>query len=239
MFNIRDTARRVVPLVAALGTVAVVGVGLRSAPQAEKARAIPAPAEDETSGQSTSEVAVLAGGCFWGVQGVYQHVKGVSNALSGYAGGQQSTAHYEMIGRGGTGHAESVQVTFDPRQISYGRILQVFFSVAHDPTQLNRQGPDVGPQYRSAIFPANADQARVAKAYIAQLNQARAFDAAIATRIEMDRPFYAAEAYHQDYLKRNPTNPYIVYNDLPKIGELKRVFPDLFRPAPVLVNGTR
>ena len=132
-----------------------------------------------------------------------------------------------------------MQVTFDPREISYGRILRVFFSVVHDPTQLNRQGPDVGPQYRSAIFPANDEQARIAKAYIAQLNQAHAFDAAIATRIEMDRPFYAAEAYHQDYLKRNPTNPYIVYNDLPKIGELKRVFPDLFRTAPVLVNGTR
>ena len=239
MFNIRHTTRRVFSSVAVIGAVAVAGFGLRMAAQAEKARVIPAPAQDEIAGQTMSEVAVLAGGCFWGVQGVYQHLKGVTSAISGYAGGQQSTAHYESVGRGGSGHAESVQVTFDPRQVSYGKILQVFFSVVHDPTQLNRQGPDVGPQYRSAIFPANAEQARVAKAYIAQLNQARAFDAAIVTKIEMDRPFFAAEAYHQDYLKRNPTNPYIVYNDLPKIGDLKRVFPDLYRTAPVLVNGTR
>jgi peptide-methionine (S)-S-oxide reductase len=151
------------------------------------------------------------------VQGVYQHVKGVTTALSGYAGGAQKFAHYEMVGRGDTGHAESVQVTFDPRQVTYGKILQIFFSVVHDPTQLNRQGPDVGSQYQSAVFPASAEQARVAKAYIAQLSQARVFDAAIVTKIEMDRPFYPAEDYHQDYLKRNPTNPYIVYNDLPKI----------------------
>jgi peptide-methionine (S)-S-oxide reductase len=200
---------------------------------------VPAPAQDEAVGAATSEVAVLAGGCFWGVQGVYQHVKGVTSAISGYAGGQQNTAHYEMVGRGGTGHAESVQVTFDPHQVSYGKILQIFFSVVHDPTQLNRQGPDVGPQYRSAIFPENAEQARVARAYIAQLNQARVFDAAIVTKLEMDRPFYPAEAYHQDYLKNNPTSPYIVYNDLPKIDDLKRIFPDLYRTAPVLVNATR
>jgi peptide-methionine (S)-S-oxide reductase len=226
-------------MVAVLGAVGVAGIGLRSAAQAEKIHVIPAPAQDEAVGQATSEVAVFAGGCFWGVQGVYQHVKGVTSALSGYAGGQQSTAHYEIVGRGGSGHAESVQVTFDPRQVTYGMILQVFFSVVHDPTQLNRQGPDVGPQYRSAIFPANGEQARVARAYIAQLNQARVFDAAIVTKIEMDRPFYPAEDYHQDYLKRHPTNPYIVYNDLPKISALKRIFPDLYRTAPVLVNGTR
>jgi peptide-methionine (S)-S-oxide reductase len=234
-----DDARRVVPFVAVIGALALAAAGLRSAPQAEKAHLIPPPAQDETAGQSSSEVAVLAGGCFWGVQGVYQHVKGVTSAVSGYAGGQQSTAHYEVVGRGGSGHAESVQVTFDPHQVSYGRILQVFFSVVHDPTQLNRQGPDAGPQYRSAIFPANAEQAQVARAYIAQLNQARVFDAPIVTRIEMDRPFYAAEDYHQDYLMRNPTSPYIIYNDLPKIGDLKRSFPDVYRAAPVLVNGTR
>jgi peptide-methionine (S)-S-oxide reductase len=238
MFEVRHHGRRVLSSIAVLGAVAVAGAGLRSAAQGERAHVIPPPAQDEHASQ-TSEVAVLAGGCFWGVQGVYQHVKGVTSALSGYAGGDQRTAHYNIVGYGTSGHAESVQVTFDPREVSYGRILQVFFSVAHDPTQLNRQGPDVGPQYRSAIFPANAEQATIAKAYIAQLNEARAFDRAIVTKIEMDKPFYAAEDYHQDYLKRNPTNPYIVYNDLPKIGELKRVFADLYRSAPVLVNGTR
>jgi len=229
----------VLSTIALLGGTAFAAAGWRLPVEAEKAHVLPPPAEDEAGGQATSEIAVLAGGCFWGVQGVYQHVKGVTSALSGYAGGQQSSAHYEVVSRGGSGHAESVQVTFDPRQVSYGKILQVFFSVVHDPTQLNRQGPDVGPQYRSAVFPANAEQARVAKAYIAQLNQARVFDRAIATKIEADRTFYAAEDYHQDYLKRNPTNPYIVYNDLPKIDDLKRVFPDLYRAAPVLVNGTR
>lgn len=150
--------------------------------------------------------------------------------------GQKDTAFYEAIGRGGTGHAEAVQVTFDPRQVSYGRLLQVFFSVVHDPTQFNRQGPDVGPQYRSAIFPLNAGQEKAARAYIAQLDQSRVFDAAIATRIEPDRPFYEAEAYHQDFLTRHPRNPYIVINDLPKIQNLKRLFPDLYRATPVLVG---
>jgi peptide-methionine (S)-S-oxide reductase len=239
MSIVQRSSHRVFATVVLVGGVALGGVALRSAAQAGKAHVVPAPAHDETVGATTSEVAVLAGGCFWGVQGVYQHVKGVTSALSGYAGGQQSTAHYQVVGTGGTGHAESVQVTFDPRQVSYGKILQIFFSVVHDPTQLNRQGPDVGSQYRSAIFPANAEQASVAKAYIAQLNQARVFDAAIVTKIEMDHPFYAAEGYHQDYLKNNPTNPYIVYNDLPKISDLKRVFPDMYRTTPVLVNGTR
>jgi peptide-methionine (S)-S-oxide reductase len=204
----------------------------------ERARVIPAPLLDESGGAATSEVAVFAGGCFWGVQAIYQHVKGVTSAVSGYAGGNQRTASYEAIGNGGTGHAESVEITFDPRQVTYGRLLQVFFSVAHDPTQLNRQGPDTGTQYRSTIFPANAEQARVAKAYIAQLNEARVFDAAIVTTIEMDRPFYRAEAYHQDFLARHPTHPYIVINDKPKLGELKRIFPNLYQPTPVLVGGT-
>jgi len=166
---------------------------------AEVAHVVPAPAIDEqaaSDGQATAETAVLAGGCFWGVQGVFQHVSGVTSAVSGYAGGEKNTAHYEMVGSGRTGHAESVRITFDPRKISYGRILQIYFSVAHDPTQLNRQGPDVGTQYRSAIFPANAEQARVAKAYIAQLNQARVYDAAIVTKIEPGREFFAAEDYH-------------------------------------------
>jgi peptide-methionine (S)-S-oxide reductase len=155
--------------------------------------------------------------------------------VSGYTGGQKNTAQYEIVGRGDTGHAESVQVTFDPRQISYGKILQVFFSVVHNPTELNRQGPDVGPQYRSAIFPTNPEQAKVARAYVAQLSQARVFDAAIVTKIEMDRQFYKAEDYHQDFLTAHPTHRYIVVNDLPKIEDLKRLFPDLYRPTPVLV----
>jgi peptide-methionine (S)-S-oxide reductase len=225
-------------IAAVLTIVAVASSGLRSAPR-DVAHAVPAPVVDETDVRSTSEVAVLAGGCFWGVQGVYQHVKGVSSAVSGYAGGRQGSAHYEAVAQGDSGHAESVQVTFDPRQVSYGRILQVFFSVAHDPTQLNRQGPDTGTQYRSALFPTSAEQARVAEAYIAQLNQAHAFGKAVVTKIEMDRSFYPAEDYHQDFLTRHPTYPYIVVNDLPKIGELKRVFPDLYRPDPVLVGGTR
>jgi peptide-methionine (S)-S-oxide reductase len=237
MLTTHSYVRRLVSIAAVLGAI-VVGLGGASA-GAEKARVIPAPAQDEPAGQATSEVAVLAGGCFWGVQGVYQHLKGVDKALSGYAGGAQSTAHYEIVGRGDTGHAESVKITFDPRQITYGKILQVFFSVVHDPTQLNRQGPDTGPQYRSSIFPSSTEQTAVAKAYIAQLNQARVFDAAIMTKIEMDRPFFPAEDYHQDYLKRHPTAPYIMYNDLPKISDLKRIFPELYRATPVLVNGTK
>jgi peptide-methionine (S)-S-oxide reductase len=201
---------------------------------AGEAREIPAPVIDEAAGAAPSETAVLAGGCFWGVQGVYQHVEGVTSAVSGYAGGEKQTAQYYTVGRGTTGHAESVRVTFDPRKISYGRILQIYFSVAHDPTELNRQGPDTGAQYRSAIFPANAEQARVAEAYIAQLSKARVFDGAIVTKIEPNKTFYPAEAYHQDFLVQHPNHPYIVVNDLPKIGELKRLFPDIYRPDPVL-----
>lgn len=205
---------------------------------AESARAIPAPTVDESASAAPSETAVLAGGCFWGVQGVFQHVAGVTNAVSGYAGGDRSTAHYDMVGMGTTGHAESVQVTFDPHKISYARLLQIYFSVAHDPTQLDRQGPDSGTQYRSAIFPMSAEQSRVAKAYIEQLGQARVFKAAIVTRVEPDRSFYPAEAYHQNYLTLHPSYGYIVVNDLPKIEELKRFFPDLYRPDPALVPTT-
>jgi peptide-methionine (S)-S-oxide reductase len=220
--------------------IVVLDVTLRgAASQAENATVVPLPAVDEAAGTRSSEIAVLAGGCFWGVQGVYQHVKGVTSVVSGYAGGEQSTAEYERVSTGQTGHAESVQITFDPRVITYGRILQVFFSVVHDPTQLNRQGPDVGTQYRSAIFPMNPEQSNVAKAFIAQLNQARTFDAAIVTKIEPSRSFYRAEAYHQDFLERNPTHPYIMINDLPKIDNLKRMFPDLYNPKPVLVGSTR
>ncbi len=207
---------------------------------AEQAHVIAPPAVDEQAGQSgATEVAVLAGGCFWGVQGVFQRVKGVTSAVSGYTGGDKNSAHYQIVGSGGTGHAESVRITYDPSKISYGRLLQIYFSVAHDPTQLNRQGPDVGTQYRSAIFPANPEQARIAKAYIAQLNQSRVYPAAIVTKIEPDHEFYAAEDYHQDFLTTHPTYPYIVYNDLPKIDDLKRIFPDLYRADPVLVSASR
>ena len=205
---------------------------------AQEGIALPAPAIDLPASPS-SEVMVIAGGCFWGVQGVFQHVKGVSNALSGYAGGAKSTAIYEVTNSGTTGHAESVQVTYDPRQITYGQLLHIFFSVAHDPTQLNRQGPDTGTQYRSTIFAANAAQADIAKAYIAQLNQARSFKRPIVTTIEVGREFYAAEKYHQDFLVRNPTYPYIVYNDLPKLENLKRLFPARYRAEPVLALGSR
>jgi peptide-methionine (S)-S-oxide reductase len=209
---------------------------------AEAGRVIPAYAASAAAAApstATTETAVVAGGCFWGIQGVYQHVKGVINAVSGYAGGAAASAHYEIVSDGETGHAESVQVTFDPRQISYAQILQVLMSVGHDPTQLNRQGPDTGTQYRSAIFPANETQARIAKDYIAQLNKARVYPATIATKVETGATFYPAEGYHQDYLFHNPRQAYIAYNDLPKIAELKRIFPGLYRDDPVLVASVK
>jgi peptide-methionine (S)-S-oxide reductase len=222
------------------GALLLLGVSGPQGSAAEQAREIPAPASDEAAGQmASSEVALLAGGCFWGVQGVFQHVEGVTNAVSGYAGGEAGSANYETVGMGATGHAESVEITFDPRRISYGRILQVYFSVAHDPTQLNRQGPDVGTQYRSVIFPRSAEQARVAKAYIDQLNQAQVFDAAIVTQIQPGAAFYPAEDYHQDFMTLNPTHPYIVYHDLPKLEALKRLFPNLYRAEPALVSAAK
>ena len=203
-----------------------------------EARVVPEPTLDARPGQPSSQTAVLAGGCFWGVQGVFQHTKGVVNAVSGYAGGEQRTAQYDLVGTGSTGHAEAVQVTFDPAQISYGRLLQIYFSVGHDPTQKNRQGPDVGPQYRSAIFPTNAEQVEIARAYIAQLDRAHAFEGAIATTIELDRMFYPAEAYHQDYVVRHPRDPYILMHDLPKVADLKRLFPEQYRSEPSLVRAS-
>jgi peptide-methionine (S)-S-oxide reductase len=223
-----------------MALMVLAALAIRSYPAAaDGARALAAPEVDIPPGQATSAVVVLAGGCFWGVQGVFQHVKGVTGAVSGYAGGDKRTAEYETVSTGRTGHAESVRVTFDPRQISYGRLLQIFFSVVHDPTELNRQGPDVGTQYRSAIFPTGTEQAEIAKAYIAQLDRAHAFRKPIVTRIEPDRTFYPAENYHQDFLTRNPTYPYIAVNDLPKIEDLKRAFPDLYRASPVLVAEMR
>ena len=222
-------------LVVLLAALAVAALLLRpSSVPAEAARAVPVPALDPQD-QASSEVAVLAGGCFWGVQGVFQHVEGVTKAVSGYAGGAQSTAHYEDVETGSTGHAESVEITFDPRKISYGRLLQIFFSVAHNPTELNRQGPDRGPQYRSAIFPRSAEQAATAEAYIAQLEEAHVFGEKIVTRLEEARAFFPAEGYHQDFLTRHPNSPYIVFNDLPKLAELKRLFPERWRAEPVLV----
>jgi peptide-methionine (S)-S-oxide reductase len=196
--------------------------------------AIPAPALDETA-KSGTETAILAGGCFWGVQGVFQHVNGVISATSGYAGGKAATASYEAVGSGATGHAESVQIVYDPSRVSYGHLLQIYFSVVHNPTELNRQGPDTGTQYRSAVFPTNAEQAKVAKAYIAQLGAAGVFGAPIVTRVEPGATFYRAEDYHQDFLTLNPTYPYIAVNDLPKVADLKAFFPGDFRAKPVLV----
>jgi peptide-methionine (S)-S-oxide reductase len=184
------------------------------------------------------ETAVVSGGCFWGVQGVFEHVKGVTRVVSGYAGGNAATAHYETVSEGDTGHAESVQITYDPRQISYGQLLQIFFSVAHDPTQLNRQGPDHGSQYRSAIFPENATQQQVADRYIAQLNKTGVFHHPIVTRTDALQGFYPAEDYHQDFLVLNPTNAYIAINDLPKVRNLQRLFPQRYREKPVLVDST-
>jgi peptide-methionine (S)-S-oxide reductase len=230
--------RRSSGLIVAVLLVAALAMKMMPA-GAQEGLVLPAPASDLPASQAPSQVAVLAGGCFWGVQGVFQHVKGVSNALSGYAGGAKSTAIYEVTNSGTTGHAESVQVTYDPQQVTYGQLLQIFFAVAHDPTQLNRQGPDTGTQYRSTIFAANAEQAAVAKAYIAQLDEARLFKKRIVTTIEIGRQFYPAEKYHQDYLVRNPRQPYIVYNDLPKIANLKRLLPHFYRPEPQLVSGAR
>jgi peptide-methionine (S)-S-oxide reductase len=225
-------------LLVALGAVLFAAhEGVLPSPRANASTTIPDPTVDEPVGKpGASETAVLAGGCFWGVQGVFQHVKGVSAAVSGYAGGDASTAQYETVGTGTTGHAESARITYDPSQVTFGQLLHVFFSVVHDPTELNRQGPDVGEQYRSAIFPQNDMQQRIADAYIAQLNQAKVFDAPVVTLTKRDSGFFPAEDYHQDYLNSHPTAMYIVANDLPKLDDLRQVFPDLYREQPVLAH---
>ena len=203
---------------------------------AESAVTIPPPAAEAPAQSGGLETAVLAGGCFWGIQAVYQHVKGVTNAVSGYAGGAQTDATYDVVSSGRTSHAESVRVTFDPREISYGKILQIYFAVAHDPTQLNRQGPDSGPQYRSEIFPQNETQQKVAQDYIAQLDKTGVYKRPIVTKTNtMKVPFYAAEGYHQDYATKHPYQPYIVINDAPKVENLKKTFPDVWRDQPVTV----
>jgi len=200
---------------------------------AEAPVVLPAAAVDNPRQNGALQTAVLAGGCFWGVQGVFEHVRGVQRVLAGYSGGSRASAEYETVSGGGTGHAESVQITFDPQQVSYGELLRIYFSVAHDPTQLNRQGPDSGTQYRSVIFYADATQQRIASSYIAQLDQAGAFPRRIVTRVDALSGFYPAEEYHQDFYLKNPRHPYIVFNDLPKIRALKQLFPDYYRAPPV------
>jgi peptide-methionine (S)-S-oxide reductase len=212
-------------------TALILGLtGCANASAAERMVQAPAPAQDETA-KTGLQTAVLAGGCFWGVEGVFERVKGVASVKSGYAGGSKATAKYSLIGTGMTGHAEAVEIRYDPKQVSYGTLLRIFYSVAHNPTQLNRQGPDMGSQYRSAIFPQTPEQAQLAKAYIAQLEAAKTWPK-IVTTLEPGKPFYVAEDYHQNYLRANPTQPYIAINDIPKVEGLKSLFPALWSEKP-------
>lgn len=228
----RFTLNRLLPALAGLAMLQLSACSMA----AEDAVVIPAPAQDLTAQASDEATAVFAGGCFWGVQGVFQHVRGVTQVVSGYAGGSASTAQYETVSGGDTGHAEAVKISYDPRQVSYGTLLQVFFSVAHDPTQLNRQGPDRGTQYRSAIFVQGDAQKAVAQHYIAQLDAANVYGRPIVTQLEPLSGFYPAESYHQDYLTNHPNNGYIVVNDLPKVEHLQQLFTHLYMKEPVLVG---
>ena len=215
-------------IIGMLGIVSVVGVVVFLVPS-HAAAPLPDPMVDAPlSTAAGTQTAVFAGGCFWGVEAVFEHVRGVTQVVSGYSGGGAASANYDQVSFGGTEHAESVRISYDPSRISYGQLLKVFFSVAHDPTELNRQGPDTGTQYRSAVFFANDEQKRVAEAYIAQLQAARTFSSTIVTQVSQLKAFYEAEAYHQDYLARNPNQPYIVIHDLPKIANLQRQFPALY-----------
>jgi peptide-methionine (S)-S-oxide reductase len=223
---------------AVIGALALAAFAVSPLRAAEDAVVIPPPAADLQTSQGV-QTAVLAGGCFWGVQGVFQHTSGVVNAVSGYAGGSKGTADYQMVSTGSTGHAESVEIKYDPKKISYGKILQIFFSVAHDPTQLNRQGPDSGTQYRSAIFTTSEEQKKVAETYIAQLNAAKVYRKPIVTKVGALEAFYPAEAYHQDYLTLHPNQPYIAYNDLPKIENLKKIFAENYIEKPTLVSSAK
>jgi peptide-methionine (S)-S-oxide reductase len=223
---------------AAVGALALAGLAIAPSHAAEDAVVIPAPAIDAKASDGLQTV-VVAGGCFWGVQGVFQHTAGIVNAVSGYAGGSKSTADYSSVSSGSTGHAESVQIKYDPGKISYGKILQIFFSVAHDPTQLNRQGPDSGTQYRSAIFTTTDEQKQVTDAYIAQLNAAKVYGKPIVTKVGPLQGFYPAEAYHQDYLTLHPNQPYIAYNDIPKVENLKKIFADAYIEKPTLVSSAK
>jgi peptide-methionine (S)-S-oxide reductase len=215
--------------------LSALALGLRAA-AGEDGKLIPAPVADPAPASGPAQTLVVSGGCFWGVQAVFQHVKGVESAVSGYAGGGPDTAQYETVSSGRTGHAESVKITFDPRVVSAGQLLRIFFSVAHDPTQRDRQGPDHGTQYRSSVFYSDENQKTLARSYIDQLDRAGAFGRPIATKVEPLTGFYPAEAYHQDYLALHPGNPYIVFNDKPKVENLKRLFPDLYREKPRLVS---
>ena len=209
--------------------VTVTLAGVVSCAAGDRAVTIPNPAVDATLAKAKSqETAVVSGGCFWGIQAVFQHVKGVISATSGYSGGASNTAQYELVSTGDTGHAESLKTTYDPSRITYGQLLKVFFSVAHDPTELNRQGPDTGSQYRSSIFYDNDEQKKIGEAYIAQLDNAKVFLSPIVTQVVALKAFYPAEAYHQDYAARHPDNPYIVYNDAPKVAHLQQQFPELY-----------
>ncbi|WP_454621272.1 peptide-methionine (S)-S-oxide reductase MsrA [Bradyrhizobium cenepequi] len=223
---------------AALGALAIASFAAAPSRAAEDAVIIPVPTVDAKAADGI-QTAVLAGGCFWGVQGVFQHTAGVVSAVSGYAGGSKATADYNLVSTGTTGHAESVQIKYDPKQVSYGKLLQIFFSVVHDPTQLNRQGPDTGTQYRSAIFVTNGDQKKVAEAYIAQLNAAKVYKKPIVTKVGTLEGFYPAEAYHQDYLTLHPNQPYIAYNDIPKVENLKKIFAENYIEKPTLVGDTK
>jgi peptide-methionine (S)-S-oxide reductase len=223
---------------AAIGALAISSLLVAPTRAAEDAVIIPAPTLDAQPSDGVQTV-VVAGGCFWGVQGVFQHTAGVVKAVSGYAGGNKSTADYEMVSTGSTGHAESVQIKYDPKRISYGKILQIFFSVAHDPTQLNRQGPDSGTQYRSAIFTTSDEQKKVAEAYIAQLDAAKVYKEPIVTKVGPLEGFYPAEAYHQDYLTLHPNQPYIAFNDIPKVENLKKIFAANYIEKPTLVSNAK
>jgi peptide-methionine (S)-S-oxide reductase len=223
---------------AAIGALAMSAFAVAPSRAAEDAVVIPPPAIDAKAADGIQTV-VVAGGCFWGVQGVFQHTSGVVNAVSGYAGGSKMTADYTMVSTGTTGHAESVEIKYDPKKISYGKLLQIFFSVAHDPTQLNRQGPDSGTQYRSAIFTTSDEQKKVADAYIAQLNAAKVYSKPIVTRVGPLQGFFPAEAYHQDYLTLHPNQPYIAYNDIPKVENLKKLFAENYTEKPTLVSSAK
>ena len=223
---------------AAIGALAITAFVVAPSLAAEDAVIIPAPAADVKAADGLQSV-VVAGGCFWGVQGVFQHTAGIVNAVSGYAGGARNTADYSAVSTGTTGHAESVEIKYDPKKISYGKILQIFFSVAHDPTQLNRQGPDSGTQYRSAIFTTSDEQKKVTDAYIAQLNAAKVYKKPIVTQVGPLQGFFPAEAYHQDYLTLHPNQPYIAYNDIPKVENLKKIFAGNYIEKPTLVSSAR
>ncbi|MBU6463903.1 MAG: peptide-methionine (S)-S-oxide reductase MsrA [Bradyrhizobium sp.] len=234
----RRQFRRLSLCIATTGALAIAALAVAPTFAAEDAVVIPAPAMDAKPASGIQTV-VLSGGCFWGVQGVFQHTAGVVSAVSGYSGGSKATAQYETVSTGTTGHAESVEVKYDPSKISYGKLLQIFFSVAHNPTELNYQGPDRGTQYRSAIFTTSDEQKKVADAYIAQLNAAKVYQKPIVTKVGPLQGFYAAEAYHQDYLTLHPSQPYIAYNDIPKVENLKKLFAANYTEKPTLVGAAK